>query len=941
MRPRSWQRERAVNMGTWCSFVRAAVCVVSPLCAARLLTTPFLATLLLSTVWLTTPSRASDSWTALGDWGARASIDQVRATVGEQSLQWGGITIPLPAPITALAAGEFDRADGLADLLVAVRGGTLLVFESPRGALVVPPLTIPLGHEVDSIQLRRVDDDPWWDAVLRGDDGNTVLFGRDRALSRNPYGDPVESAQQWRRESLDPSHVMLLDTSATPPATRGKDSTFVVNSAADTSDAAIGNGSCATATGECTLRAAIEEANATPGADTITFSLGSGTPTIAPTSALPSIIETLSILGNTGGATRVELSGVSAGAGADGLRLGTLGGLSSSSSALKSLVINRFSGVGVRIETASNTIEDCYLGSDASGAGSVSGNSGGGLLITGSAANGNTIGGSSTSVRNLISGNGAAGVTIADGAHDNSVRGNRIGTNLDGTSKLANAGAGISIAGASTNNIIGGAASTVGDPPGNLISGNSGAGVDISGAGATGTLLQGNLIGLSSAGTAALGNSSDGARAASGANATTIGGTTSSLRNVISGNGIGDLNADGVELNAVSNCVIQGNYIGLNRAGTGIIGNGGDGVRLVGSAGLTNANTVGGTTNGSGNTISGNGGSGVRVGGGGSSSNTVSGNNVGTTAGGIITIVPGNGGSGVILERGATDNVIGGITGQIPGLCIGPCNRIGYNDGDGITIVDDITVGNAIRGNTIASNDRLGIDLGADGVTPNDPTETDVGPNRRQNFPLLERVRTDETSTFIFGRIRSAPLTPYEIEFFSNTAPDPSGFGEGRTWIGTTSVFTDSNGFAPFSFTAPGTRTWISSTATDPQGNTSEFSNVIANPSEVRKLDVAPDPFTPTILRVTYTPACLATDHVIYLGIAPINTGVNWTRAFCGLGVSGTASFDPGMPPLGRAFYFVVVGQSPEVEGPYGHGRPEAVGIGACDLPMERGAVCP
>lgn len=919
MWPRSWQRERAVPVRKW-PFDRRVV------------------TLWLTTLLLTTQAHAAAEWEAFGDWGARGSIDRANATLGEQTVQWNGITIVLPAPITALASGEFDRADGLADLLVAVRGGTLLVFESPRGALVAAPLSISIGLDVDSIQLRRVDGDPWWDAVLRGANGATLLFGRDRELSRHAYGDPVESANQWRLQPLGASQVLL--PAASSPPQRGKDGTFVVNSTADTSDVALGNGTCATATGDCTLRAAIEEANATAGADTITFSLGSGTPTIAPNSALPVIVDTISILGNTGGATRIEISGANAGAAADGLPLGTLGLLTSNASVLKSLVINRFSGVGIRIETASNAVEDCYVGSDASGAGSVSGNTGGGLLLTGSASNNNSIGGSTTSVRNLISGNGAAGVSLIGGAHDNIVRGNRIGTNVDGTSKLANAGSGVAISDSSPNNIVGGATTTVGDPPGNVISGNSGRGIDASGAGTTGTLVQGNLIGLNAAGTAALGNSNDGVRATSSANSTTIGGTASTLRNVISGNGAGDLSADGVELDGVSNCVVQGNYIGLNRAGTATIGNGGDGVRLVGTTSQTTTNTVGGTTSGSGNTVSGNGGSGVRVGGAGSSSNTVSGNNVGTTAGGVITITPGNEGSGIRIEARASDNVIGGTSGQIPGLCNGACNRIGYNTRDGVTVVDDFTVGNAIRGNTIASNDRLGIDLGADGVTPNDPGESDFGPNLRQNFPLLERVSTSETSTLIIGRLRSAPFTPYNIEFFSNTAPDPSGFGEGRVWIGTTTVMTDPLGTAPFNFTAPGIRTWITSTATDPQGNTSEFSNAIANPGEVRKLDLTREPFTPSTLRLTYIPACLATDHVVYMGIAPISGSVNWVQSFCGLGVSGVASFDPGMPPPGRAFYFVMVGQDAQVEGPYGNGRPEAIGVGLCDQPMESGAIC-
>ena len=94
-----------------------------------------------------------------------------------------------------------------------------------------------------------------------------------------------------------------------------------------------------------------------------------------------------------------------------------------------------------------------------------------------------------------------------------------------------------------------------------------------------------------------------------------------------------------------------------------------------------------------------------------------------------------------------------------------------------------------------------------------------------------------------------------------------------------------------------------------------------------------------TSVLVTYTPACGATDHVIYWGTTPIAGSVNWTNAACGRGTTGAASFDPGTPPSARAFYFVIVGQNATKEGSYGTGsrtvRPEAVGIGTCDRPLD------
>ncbi len=100
-----------------------------------------------------------------------------------------------------------------------------------------------------------------------------------------------------------------------------------------------------------------------------------------------------------------------------------------------------------------------------------------------------------------------------------------------------------------------------------------------------------------------------------------------------------------------------------------------------------------------------------------------------------------------------------------------------------------------------------------------------------------------------------------------------------------------------------------------------------------------------TTVALTYTPACGATDHVVYWGTTPITGSVSWTMAACGRGTTGAASFDPGNPPSGRAFYFVVVGQNATKEGSYGAGssaeRPEAVGVGTCDRPLDLTGACP
>jgi hypothetical protein len=119
-----------------------------------------------------------------------------------------------------------------------------------------------------------------------------------------------------------------------------------------------------------------------------------------------------------------------------------------------------------------------------------------------------------------------------------------------------------------------------------------------------------------------------------------------------------------------------------------------------------------------------------------------------------------------------------------------------------------------------------------------------------------------------------------------------------------------------------------------------------SNPAEASAAnDLRASRGTGSAVLVTYTPACGATDHVIYWGTTPIAASLVWTSASCGRGISGSTTFDPGTPPSGRAFYFVIVGQNATKEGSYGTSssaqRPEATGIGTCDRPMDLTGVCP
>ncbi len=259
----------------------------------------------------------------------------------------------------------------------------------------------------------------------------------------------------------------------------------------------------------------------------------------------------------------------------------TIGG----SSALAGNVIaaNRTQGVLLRHDgTSNNVVQGNYIGTNAAGTAAL-GNSQGVQIALGASLN--TIGGTTAGARNLISGNRNEGVELTDaGTVNNLVLGNYIGTDAAGAAALGNRDGVRIVSGAQFNEIGGSAAA------GNLISGNTAAGVSLMHSGTRRNRVRGNTIGLNAAGTAALGNF-DGVSVAAGANGTAIGGSNPGQGNVIAANqrhGIVLWDA-GTSTNAVG-----GNYIGFNADSGVAIGNG------------ASANTVGGVA-GEGNVIAYNG----------------------------------------------------------------------------------------------------------------------------------------------------------------------------------------------------------------------------------------------------------------------------------------------------------------------------------------------
>lgn len=540
----------------------------------------------------------------------------------------------------------------------------------------------------------------------------------------------------------------------------------------------------------------VKECPAGMGLDTIIFDLGTGTPTIGLTSPLPIITDPVVINGNTGGATRVGLFGGNAGAGANGLSV------SAGNSTIESLVINHFLGSAIVLTNgANNLVQDCYIGTDASG----THDEGNGLGITVFSSN-NRIGGTTPAERNIISANagpvvpGRAGVKI-DGpeAHDNLVQGNYIGTTVNGNFWLGNGTDGVYILGGAKNNTIGGAAAGAG----NLISGNAQRGVYLTDSGTTGNVIQGNFIGTDATGTVALlgnpsSNGNSGIAAHNGASNTLI------LNNLISG-----MQAHGVEIAFnTGDCIVRGNLIGTNAGGTAAIPNLGVGVLINYSS---TGNTVGGTTANDRNVISANGGGGVAIGND-SNNNTLQGNFIGTNSVGAAL---GNNLQGVVIIDSA-NNTIGGPV-------AGAGNQIAYNSQKGVDILGASAASNRVLVNSIFSNGALGIDLNDDYVTANDAGDLDTGPNNLQNFPVL----TQALPNLITGTLNSAANKTFTIQFFSNPACDASGYGEGKTYRGQEiNVTTDGSGNATFSHIPPPIPLGevVTATATDPDGNTSEFS---------------------------------------------------------------------------------------------------------------------
>ncbi|HEX7576840.1 MAG TPA: M12 family metallopeptidase, partial [Verrucomicrobiae bacterium] len=458
--------------------------------------------------------------------------------------------------------------------------------------------------------------------------------------------------------------------------------------------------------------------------------------------------------------------------------------------------------------TTGNVILGNYIGTDASGSVAVSNALGGIGLFTNGV--GHVIGGTTDGARNVISGNGNAGIWLSGANVSNvAVRGNYIGLNAAGTAAVPNGFAGIYVLNGANGNTIGGASAGAR----NLISGNNQYEIYISDPGTSNNSVLGNFIGTDVAGTNAIGNGGNGFGIGiwNGARGNRIGGSSPGAGNLISGHsGFGY----GIAMGGVNGNVIQGNLVGTDFSGTTALANGFAGVAMWGGS---TDNLVGGVSAGTGNVISGNGTYGVYIADAGTTGNLVQGNTIGADSTGTNAL--GNAFANIVLQSGASANFIGGAG-------AGAANIIAFSGtGPGVVLYDAATTNNAIRGNSIYSNGALGIDLNNDGVTPNHNGFL-AGPNDLQNFPVITNVFGYASSTIILGTLNSATDSSFFIDIYRNIAPDPGGYGEGQFYAGIVSVTTDGSGNATFALTnafANYAGQYFTATATSSGGDTSEF----------------------------------------------------------------------------------------------------------------------
>ncbi len=632
----------------------------------------------------------------------------------------------------------------------------------------------------------------------------------------SPCRDLPEPAFDVNRDGcVDVADVQLVaassDTAARIPEAATA-MTFTVNTTNDAADSTPGDGVC-NATGGCTLRAAIDEANINPGPDTILFSIpGGGVKTITLKANLPAI---------SGGGLNID-------------------GYSQPGSVPNTDAV--ISNAQIMIQIVGN-------GSSAYDAFRVSS---GDNIFRGFAI---------YNARRKFYFYGA-------GATDNIIVGNFLGSDATTTfvaPAYADISSGVYIEAGAARNRIGGTAPA----ERNIISGNARHGIELHGEGTDGTIIYGNIVGLSADGTRRVENRKHGIDINRGAASTLIGGLAQGQRNVISGNGeagAADYTA-GVEIShdsLTSQNQVVGNFLGTDVTGNAapyFTHNSHYAIRIEDA--VTN-NVV------SDNVIVNSQEGGVKIDGFNTSNNRVFNNRIGV---GLNGAALGNLDFGIQVKYHGTRNTLGP-------------NNIISNSPIGVHIEYNGEDFNEITQNSIFNNSDMGIDLGPTfGVSVNDQGDTDTGANQGLNYPVL----TNATTQVVSGTACAEAVVqkPCRIEVFiaQPLASDKTlgRAGQGITLVG--SGLTQPDGTFAVAVNGLQEGDLVTATATDAQRNTSEYAYNIS-------VKAATGP-TPTPVPPTPTPVPQA--EVVVADTFARTVTDSWGAAELGgsYGLQGSAvSFD-------------------------------------------------
>ncbi len=722
----------------------------------------------------------------------------------------------LSTPVSDMVAGHFNR-DRQTDLVLLSSDGNVARFDGATHKIQQTPYTFS-GADITLTASRL--------STIRGDD--VVMLDRTNnllhVLHTTHINQEIQTPRAFVPEQTDlpvPTLAPItLNLNTTPAAVRmmrlnGDGMMDIVIQAKETDQMAVAmsapmgtfevntstmerdfldDGLCLTEFGECSLRAAIEELNRSEGPHTITFQVGT-VQTVFTTGQIPTATKVVFIDGESFG-SRVEI-------------LGDRTHIQISASVAEGSVIRGLS-LGTIVTWDGATIENNYVLVNGAGTGVT--NDGTGVSFF---SDNNLLGGTTEEARNIIGRVSISGV-------NNEVLGNYIGTDVTGNASVGSDVIGLQITGSEAeNNTIGaaveGAGNVISGQLESIISGANGFGIKMSG---SGNLIQGNLIGTNADGTSPLGNGDDNIQ---NFGSNTIGGTAAGAGNVISASqGTGIFVSASVENETL---LIQGNKIGTDITGLVALGNAEQGINLTASPAI-----IGGAEPGSGNVISANGGDGIRISGSFDKDgpHIIQGNWIGTDITGTRAL--GNGGDGIEISN-AFGSTIGGERAE-------EANIIAYNMESGVRLFANNAVGHRISRNHIFDNEQLGIKLGAGAnIENNDNGDDDTGPNNEQNYPVMT-VNADGTVNVSLNSIASQT---YHIEFYGNPVCDASGNGEGQEFLQAEEVTTDAAGNGVFDTTLLVFKgqEFVAATATDPDGNTSEFS-----------MCVEVDPIIPIVVRV-------------------------------------------------------------------------------------------